>query len=885
MKKLLVFFLFALSLIPITLNASETKTFNVNVDNSGEYYLNVEYKNDLDISGKDNVSVKINGSDMGVFNLPKKYSYSLDDFETDRYGKEIISTQVVDSGTNNAFLNNIDYTTVPMTFALTEGNNVIEVENLKSNVEVSNITALDKYSSYESKAVTSSGQIIEVEAENFDYKNAIDINAKSRANSSVTPKAPGSEFINVIDGDTFNSNGYSLSYIIDIPEAGMYDFYLSGFSEGVKNLSNYINIYVNGNLASENVALLIKNAYETYEVEESIYLDEGSNVITFELALDNYADILNSFETLRDDITSLSTQIVQITGGIEDESRDWAVTNFIPDLEDTLNDYLSQIDAIREDIISQGGEKVDLINTLDLMEDNINELIYDIDNVPNHMSLLSSGSTSVLTLVNQTITRLSEQGLEFDKFVLVSSGDEYNSPKSNLFEKAAFTAKSFMSSFQLTTDYDGDYDQEIEVWVNKPRQYVDVMQKLTDQFFTPDSGIKVNFSVLTDQNKLTMANAAKETPDAAISIDSWYAYELGLRGALVDLNTLEGTDEMISNVTPGGLLQVIIDDSLYGISETQDLYVMYYRTDIFEDFGYSVPDNWDDVLKLLPDLMGNGKNFYIPLSATASLKTFPATSMFFMQNEVPIYEPDGFSTTLDTNEGLESLKNMTNMYELYGLELNTANFFDSFKSGDIPIGISNFSTYIQLSNAADEIEGNWSIAPVPGMVNEDGETIRWHSGSTTVDAIFNNSSKVDETAEFLNWWTTTETQTAFNDMLISIYGVEYLWNSANVEAFLNLPLPEEHLDVFEESLSWVQEVPKVPGGYIVERSISDIWNGVVFDGEDIKRLTEDKVQDINAELKKKLIEFGYIDSDGNKIKDYKVPTIDGVNAWLEVKDE
>ncbi len=884
MKKLLV--IFVLFLFPvINLSASGIEQFNVNVADSGEYYLEVEYESSEEVSSKDLVDVSINGEDAGVFELEKNFSYDSKDYELDRYGKEIVSTQSVNDGVHKMYLQNEENTTEANTFNLNQGNNVIKLSPYTDDFNVISIKALKDLPVVEIGSKTSTSQVIEVEAESFDKKNEIAINAKSRASATVTPKSPASEKINVIDGKTFDKNGMYIDYNVNVAQEGSYDLYLSGITSGVKNLKLYFNIYVNDKLAGEDVAIDVTNSYMLSKPDITLYLQEGENRIRFEIANDTYYDVITSLIELRDSVSLLATSVKQITGGITDESRDWGLTNFMPELESSLNGYVEEIADLKAQLIEIGSEDVDIINTMDLMTQNLEELILDVDNVPNHMALLSEGTTSVLTLTNQIITRLTEQGYEFDKFYLVSAGEKLDYDKVNVFDKIAFSITSFASSFSLETIDEGGYDTEIEVWVNKPRQYVDIMQKLADQEFTPESGIKVNFSVLTDQNKITMANAANETPDLALSIDSWYAYELGLRGALMDLRELDFANDMIANVAPGGMLQVIVEDKLYGIPETQDLHVMYYRTDIFESFGYEVPTTWNDVLNMLPDLMGNGMNFYIPLSSTASLKSFVTTAPFFMQNDVPLYTSDGFSSNLTTEKGFESLENMTNMYNLYGLELNTANFFDSFKSGDIPIGISNFATYIQLQNAADEISGSWDIAVVPGMVDENGNINHSYPGSTTVDVIFEAAKNKEAAAEFLHWWTSTEIQTSFNDMLMSIYGVEYIWNSANTEAFLNLPLPKEHLEVFEETQKWIQEVPKVPGGYIVERSISDIWNGVIFDSDDLKRITEEKNDDINLELERKMIEFGYMDSSGNVIKEYPVPTIDTVRTWLEEDDE
>ncbi len=872
--------------LPITLSAAENNTYNVNVDKAGDYYLEVTYVNDPSVSVIDAVNVNINGVDNGPIRLEKNFEYTSDEFETDRYGKEIVSTQqVVDTTTTSYLSDSEDYQNTPKAYKLNEGSNVVKLTPINSTVEIQSIRAVSEMPVAKVGSETSTGVQVTKEGEAFEYKNAIQINAKSKPKSSYTPLSPGAEHMNTIDSKTFDEHGQKITYSVDVEQAGNYDLYLSGATSGFKNFNMYFNVYVNGLMAIENQRVAVENKYDEILFDAPLYLEQGENLVTIEITAAPFKEILDELEYLRKEVTALSSSVKQITGGIEDASRDWGLTDFIPGLVESLEEYKEVLNTMRGQVIELSSEDVEIVNSIDLMISNLDELIIDADNIPNHYSLLADGTTSVLALVNQSISTISTQGFELDKFYLVSSGEELNTDSLGFFGKSKFNTQSFFASFSTKQVDDQVFDDEIEIWVNKPRQYVDVMQKVADQEFTPDTGIKVNFSVITNQTKLTLANAANETPDVAVSLDSWYAYELGLRGALVDLNAIDGIEEMIARVTPGGLLQVIVNDSLYGISETQDLYVMYYRTDVFDTYGFDVPNTWDEVVRLLPELQGNGMNFFIPLSGPGSLKSFPLTAPFFMQNEVPIFKSNALGTNLDTPEGLESLNNMVTMYELNGLDISVANFFDSFKSGEVPIGVSNFSTYIQLSNAANEIKGNWAIAPVPGMVNDDGEVLRWHPGSTTVDVIFENSQKKEQSAEFLKWWTSTEAQNAFNDMLVSIYGMEYIWNSANIEAFLSLPLPQKDLAVFATSLEWIEEVPKIPGGYIVERSISDIWNGVIFDGDDLKTLTEEKVDDINVELEKKLIEFNYIDEDGNILKEYEVPTVEKVKSWAEVSNE
>jgi len=50
---------------------------------------------------------------------------------------------------------------------------------------------------------------------------------------------------------------------------------------------------------------------------------------------------------------------------------------------------------------------------------------------------------------------------------------------------------------------------------------------------------------------------------------------------------------------------------------------------------------------------------------------------------------------------------------------------------------------------------------------------------------------------------------------------EYLWSSANLQAFSQLPIPRQDREVILEQWRWMREVPKVPGSYMLEREISN----------------------------------------------------------------
>ena len=69
--------------------------------------------------------------------------------------------------------------------------------------------------------------------------------------------------------------------------------------------------------------------------------------------------------------------------------------------------------------------------------------------------------------------------------------------------------------------------------------------------------------------------------------------------------------------------------------------VIYYRTDVFEEYGLELPDTWDDVRDtLMPALYQQNMEIYVPQSY----------DMFLYQNGGQYYTEDGRQSALDTTE-------------------------------------------------------------------------------------------------------------------------------------------------------------------------------------------------------------------------------------------
>ncbi|HAP34189.1 MAG TPA: ABC transporter substrate-binding protein, partial [Lachnospiraceae bacterium] len=117
-------------------------------------------------------------------------------------------------------------------------------------------------------------------------------------------------------------------------------------------------------------------------------------------------------------------------------------------------------------------------------------------------------------------------------------------------------------------------------------------------------------------------------------------------------------------------------------------------------------------------------------------------------------------------------------------------------------------------------------------------------------------------------------------MLQIMYGDEYIWPTANLEAFAELPYPTSDKQIIMEQASNILEAPRLLGSYMMEREVSNAFNDVVVNGESIRSRIDEVVKIVDRETKRKLEEFGYIDSDGNVIKEYEVPSVEKVQEIL-----
>src|SRR5690606_17599347 len=112
--------------------------------------------------------------------------------------------------------------------------------------------------------------------------------------------------------------------------------------------------------------------------------------------------------------------------------------------------------------------------------------------------------SSAVQLISNQFDNIIKQPLVLDAIFIHSELDDLPKANPNLFKSLSVSFSRFFLSF-VDPSYSEKADpDELEIWVNRSRQYVDLIQKITDDQFTDETGIKVKISLINDDSKLLL---------------------------------------------------------------------------------------------------------------------------------------------------------------------------------------------------------------------------------------------------------------------------------------------------------------------------------------------------------------------------------------------
>ncbi|MBQ4580381.1 MAG: extracellular solute-binding protein [Clostridia bacterium] len=778
-------------------------------------------------------------------------------------------------------------------FYLPQGSHEITLQHVDQPVTLGTLafvspaeypTYAEVAASYEEQGLQAVGTDVQVklQAENTLWRSENVIRRESDADPKTEPRSGANRVLNTVGGWRWRLGNAAVTWEFEVPEDGLYAITLKVLQNADAGMPSYRQIQIDGEIPFEELKLY-SFPYDSQWYGETLhgtdgepfrfYLTKGVHTITMTAKLGPIGEIMARTEADTAYLGEVQREIVKITGTDPDYNYEYDLYRTMPGLSGQLTYLAERLTQSADLLASISNKTTSMENNYRQIIDQLTFFAEDVDRIPRALSDMDNAQSNLGTYISS----IEKCPLGVDYIVVHSPEAKVKVETSNFLQRMAVTAENFIASFYkdydsvgLIVDETDEAAEEkvvLDVWIGRGTEWGEILKELADEDFTPKTGIVVNLHVLPSGqlatgsvNTILLSVTSGTAPDVALSVDYNLPGEFAFREAVVDLTQFEDFEEVASQFYDSSLVPYTYRGGVYALPETMDFTVMIYRQDVLRELNVPLPETWTDLYQqILPRLYENNMAFSLPVDTSVSSNSPGALrgfTMLLLQMGGDYYNGDGESSALDTPEAYKAFKFWTDMYANYGIDAES-NFFTRIRTGTMPIGIGNYTTYLQLLTSAPELYGRWSIAPVPGTEQLDG-TISHAVGTTSATAgvILSQSDKQEAAWEFLKWWMSKETQTRYGRELEAILGTGARWNTANVESFFSLPWDQRHAQVIKAQMESAQEQLIVPGGYFTGRHIINAWNSVVVNNENVRDMLEEAVKDINKELENKRREFG-----------------------------
>jgi ABC-type glycerol-3-phosphate transport system substrate-binding protein len=340
--------------------------------------------------------------------------------------------------------------------------------------------------------------------------------------------------------------------------------------------------------------------------------------------------------------------------------------------------------------------------------------------------------------------------------------------------------------------------KEIDVWLTgHSNEEMSILKEITETRFTADTGIDVNYTVLSwgdFENRFLLAAASNEAPDVG-GAGALFLPELGLRGALMDLSNLPGFDEVQKRAYPGFYRPLQYQGLTFGIPYTSRATIAFQRDDILSELGISRINTWDELKQVLPKMQARGSNFAMQWYLTTTL--YADVNNMMWQRGADDYNEDLTKSGYDDPQAVYAFKDFVELYTKYKIAMDVPQF-QAFSTGDLAILLYYPNFYQNVRLAAPQLAGKWSVTQAPGYIIN-GKLNNTTTGDGPAIGIFNSSKKKSEAWEFIKWITSEDIQLELSTRIMNqIQGSLFL--PSNRYALQKVDLPEDALKVIHDSI-------------------------------------------------------------------------------------
>lgn len=841
--------------------SKEPIEFTVNIENDGLYYIGMSYKS-LDSSLEDIIlSLKIDGkflySNMQELAFPRMWC-DKEGVNADALGNEYVPEQIIysDYYYSESYDDALEATERFMV-NLTKGEHTVTLIPQKGKIQIDYFkfaatAESDKYSA-PNKSEYYNGEPVIIEGEKALAKSSYFLVGGSETSSmDVTPNNVKKRLINYI-GNNWSTVGDTIVWKTPKMKAGYYQLGFSFRQNSVIGSKTYRSLKINGKSPfkeAENIGFKYGDNWQTgifadeNENPYLIYLEEGYNTISLTVTASDMSSVRSKLTEAVAEMGDLYVDITKITGETVDVYRDYELFRQISDMEERLTNIKTLLEDSANAILEITGETSG--SNYSVIQNMLQTVTQMLENKYESHKYKSTYYNNYCS-VSSVLLDLRSMPLRLDKISLTAPANE-PFEKNGFFGKVGFSVKRFIWSFIDEYELqDNEDDKSITIWVNWGRDQAQVLSALIDRKFTPQTGIKVNLKLVNAT--IIQAVLSGKGPDVVLQHGRTEPVNLAMRGVLYDLTQFDDYKEILDRFQKGADIPYWYKGGLYALPDTQSFNVLFYRKDILAEYGIEVPKTWEDFQLATKLLMRNNMNVCMPAS-TAVTSMFPT---LLLQNGYNLYTEDGKSTTMSMSYSSEIFEQWTNYYTKLKVPISM-DFYNRFRTGTTPLGISAYTLYTTLKVAAPEIDGLWGFTKIPGTVKEDGTVDHTDAGTGTACAMLQmaaDNGRKEEAWEFLKWWTSTDTQLSYSNDVETILGPSGRVAVSNKKALESLTWDDGALEALVDARNYVTEIPEYPGSYYVQRAIYQAYWNVVSNGKNTKDMMMKFGAEANNEIARK----------------------------------
>ena len=860
-------------------------SWKVNVPAEGMYNIRLDYlttaSRGVDIERALYINGELPFAGAGALTFSRLWTDG-GEVRKDNQGNDVRPSQVEIFDWQQAWcMDDMGYQVEPYQFYFAKGENEITLEAINEPFILRGITLQPVAQTRTYQAYNAAGPdltmtpaakewAVTLQGEHAQRRSSPSLYARyDHASPSTEPYDVYHTILNYIGGDPWNTAGQWIEWEFEVPEDGYYNISIKARQTYQRGGLSCRTIYIDGEIpfdAMSSVAFSYDTNWNTRTLEDEsgnpyrFYLTAGKHAIRMEVTLGDMGSILKEMEASIYRLNQIYRKVLVLTGVTPDRFRDYNLAKVYPEVIEAMDLESKRLYKLVDDTVIMTGQKNDRVAVAQTLAVQLEQFVERNERITQSFSNFKDNITSLGTAMQS----MAESKLDVDTIIISGENAKVKKVSDNIFTRLVHEVRACVASYfvdynSLGDVYDEKADDVIEVWLVAGRDQSTVLKTMIDDTFTSKTGIKVNVQLVA-ADAILSAVMAGIGPDVVLSVDGWFAVNYAMRNAVEDLTQFADFDEVVKPFYQSALEPLTYDDGehkgIYGLPETQLFSVLFYRSDILEDLGLEIPQTWDGIIAMLPTIQGNNMSVGVPFPDISNVDMSGFNAIIY-QNGGAIYNESKTRTVIDSEAGVKAFEFYTSLYNDYGLP-TVFDFVSRFRSGEMPIGVGQYSLYNTLTVSAPEIRGLWDFTLYPGTVQEDGTIDRSvHANGLCCMMIATDDESVKNNAwEFMKWWTSADAQARFGREMESVLGSSARYATANSDALKQLAWSGEELAVLEEQMSWGRGFPEIAGGYSTTRHMTNAIRKVINAKEDPRETLLTYTHTINEEIEIKRKEFG-----------------------------